>query len=345
MVKNKKLKIAIIKSSDSIRKKYEMLKRDGIDDNLLLQKNFQPIIEPLKTLVDNQTKNLFIKKEIKTENNLKKENEEEEEEEELEDHEEEEEIHNQSNQYGNNDSFDNQQNNSDDSDQFYKTITSDTSENNSFTFNPNEYIKKVKKFDSDIDSTYGVRLVSKIYMIGDSPIKFDDDDIVIIKNKKYSNTHGLYELLFMKKPNKHIYTQDDLVFYKEIGINTNLFKRHYLPDAYINGNNSFKYTSIISKLINSEKKKNISKNSSKTGGSNGSSLLKKLKNYTKKKIQFKDLLMNVEMGKPSLVYWNNVNELVDRLRLLVSSELAGNNSLNNEIISIIEELKEENLIE
>lgn len=344
MVKNKKLKIAIIKSSDSIRKKYQMLKSDRIDDGLFLQKNFKPIIEPLKTLVDNQSKKLFIKKEIKTEKNLKKEKEEEQEQIE----EESEETHNESNshQYVDDDSFDNQQKSSDDSDEFYKTITSETSasENNSFTFNPSTYIKKVKKYDSDMDTTYGVRLVSKNYMIGNSPIQFDEDDIVIIKNKKYSNTHGLYELLFMKKPNKHIYTQDDLALYKEIGLNTNLFKRSYLSDTYINGNNSFKYTNIISKLIESEKKKNITKNVSKTGGS----VLKKLKNYTKNNnnnIRSKDLLMKLEVGKPSLVYWNDANELVDRLRLLISSQLVGNNSHNNEIISIIEELREENLIE
>jgi hypothetical protein len=36
---------------------------------------------------------------------------------------------------------------------------------------------------------------------------------------------------------------------------------------------------------------------------------------------------------------------VERLRLLIASQQAGNNSVNNEIISIIEELREAAIIE
>lgn len=42
----------------------------------------------------------------------------------------------------------------------------------------------------------------------------------------------------------------------------------------------------------------------------------------------------------SYKYWNDPNELVDRLRLLIASKEAGNSTHNNEIISIIEELTE-----
>lgn len=47
----------------------------------------------------------------------------------------------------------------------------------------------------------------------------------------------------------------------------------------------------------------------------------------------------------NFVYWNDANELVSRLRLLVSSVSAGHTGHNNEILSIIEELREENIIE
>lgn len=40
------------------------------------------------------------------------------------------------------------------------------------------------------------------------------------------------------------------------------------------------------------------------------------------------------------VYWDNPNELVDRLRLLIAEQAAGNPSHVNEIHSIIEELRE-----
>lgn len=44
------------------------------------------------------------------------------------------------------------------------------------------------------------------------------------------------------------------------------------------------------------------------------------------------------------VYWDDPNELVDRLRLLIAETSAGNNSHTNEIHSIIEELREANII-
>lgn len=44
------------------------------------------------------------------------------------------------------------------------------------------------------------------------------------------------------------------------------------------------------------------------------------------------------------VYWNEPNELVQRLRLLIASTQAGSNSHSNEIASIVEELRESNII-
>ena len=44
------------------------------------------------------------------------------------------------------------------------------------------------------------------------------------------------------------------------------------------------------------------------------------------------------------VYYDDPNELVARLQLLTSSQNAGNSSVNNEIIAILEELRERKLI-
>lgn len=48
--------------------------------------------------------------------------------------------------------------------------------------------------------------------------------------------------------------------------------------------------------------------------------------------------------KPDYVYWDDPNELVDRLRLLVSSSHAGHSGHVNEINSIVEELREVGII-
>lgn len=44
-------------------------------------------------------------------------------------------------------------------------------------------------------------------------------------------------------------------------------------------------------------------------------------------------------------HFDDFNEIIDRLRLLMSSQSAGNTNHNNEIISIIEELREGGIIE
>ena len=52
----------------------------------------------------------------------------------------------------------------------------------------------------------------------------------------------------------------------------------------------------------------------------------------------------MKLQKNNLVYWNDPNELVVRLRLLLASKEAGNTSVSNEILSIFEELLEAGLI-
>ncbi|KAE9522511.1 hypothetical protein AGLY_017104 [Aphis glycines] len=48
----------------------------------------------------------------------------------------------------------------------------------------------------------------------------------------------------------------------------------------------------------------------------------------------------VQLQTHNLVYWNDPNELVDRLRLHLASQSAGNTGVSNEILSIFEELYE-----
>ena len=54
----------------------------------------------------------------------------------------------------------------------------------------------------------------------------------------------------------------------------------------------------------------------------------------------------IPKNKPVFIYWNNIEELIARLRKLIASKYAGNTSVEeeNEILSIIEELREEKII-
>lgn len=144
-------------------------------------------------------------------------------------------------------------------------------------------------------------------MLGNTPIQFDDDDI-ILNNTKYEGTHGLYELIFMKEPDSFVYTQEDLKSYALILESTNA---HKLGNKK-KGSRGYKYINIIKPLFPT---------TSKGSG-----------------------LMSLNNNKSNYVYWDNPNELCDRLRLLISSRNAGHTGHESEIISIIEELQEAKII-
>lgn len=71
---------------------------------------------------------------------------------------------------------------------------------------------------------------------------------------------------------------------------------------------------------------------------------KKRRSHTGFGIVSPDLMQYTKNEHVSYTYWNDPNELVDRLRLLIASKSAGHSAHTNEIMSIIEELREENII-
>lgn len=143
-------------------------------------------------------------------------------------------------------------------------------------------------------------------ILGDSTLSYNQSNI-LVNEQEFPNTVGLRELILKHKPAKEKITASDLEAYKQI-IN--------LSNLKITKNASFKY------------QKFIKPNLYKEGGLLENPLL----------------LATQPSSIPVYKYWNNANELIDRLRILVASKSAGNNSLNNEIIAIIEELREEGII-
>lgn len=168
------------------------------------------------------------------------------------------------------------------------------------------YLDLIKKSKGTTDQVYGLRPTSSgSFKIGSHPVKIDGDDLVI-DNERYQGTQGLYELLVKKTP-KH-YTPEDLDSFKRILDQTSAHKSHYSPRGKIASNHSLKYKGIVKKIFE------------------GSGL-------------FKTLRRNVDYK-----YFDDPNELVDRLRLLIASREAGSSAHENEIIEIISELKELRLI-
>lgn len=179
------------------------------------------------------------------------------------------------------------------------------------------------RYSKNIDKIYGVRKDKGKYTIGNSLIHFKDTEIKL-NDKTYTRTPGLLELLITKYPNRELITTSDLKNYKEILETSSAHKRQFRPDESIRVHNSKKYTDFIAPLFTVISNVNKRKSTSKEGGR------LKLPRY---KIARRNTTMDY-------IYWDDPNELVDRLRLLMAETSAGNSSHTNEIHSIIEELRE-----
>lgn len=173
--------------------------------------------------------------------------------------------------------------------------------------------------DDNSDIIYGVYFGDDgDTKIGNAKVTFTDTDSILIGHVTFPPERGLYELMFKKKPDPEIYSAEDMIDYKRILDLTSAHRVNYSPHERIKSNSGYKYTQVIKHLFNKERK------------GKGFNERTHMVLYPKKAIEY--------------VYWDDPNELCDRLRLLIAERDAGHTGHNNEIISIIEELVERGVI-
>lgn len=180
------------------------------------------------------------------------------------------------------------------------------------------------------DNNYGIRSENGSDLwIGNSPITIEINDI-IFQNKKYKGTQGLWELLTLKDPLDY-YTKKDLENYEEIIINSNSYRTNYEENGKIKSNTGLKYMQYIKPIL---EKRGLIKSKTPSTSSLGSGL------------KIKHLNKFFTKTPKELVYWDDPNELIDRLIVLYGEQEAGNNNpeIHNEILNILEELEERGII-
>lgn len=169
------------------------------------------------------------------------------------------------------------------------------------------------------DKMYGPKLSAEGTMtLGEVENIYVDRGTINVLNDKFPLTMGLVNLLFSKNPS--VYTESDLHAYKTILDKTG---------AHLNKDGSLKkggqkYKNTIEKLFDDS---NISLPLDDSFISDSS-------------IIGSGLQLRLNNKKKEYVYWDDPNELVDRLRLLISAQSAGNTGVALEIVSILEELQE-----
>lgn len=175
-----------------------------------------------------------------------------------------------------------------------------------------------------IDGTYGIVNDPELdrWTLGSKEVTFNQDNSFTIDGKRYPGTNGLYELLFMKEAKDKIITKQDRIFYKDILERTCVHRRGFTPYGAIKGSTSHKYRNFVKPLVNPAKSRSVSSPSGKglSFYNNGYKIV------NKRPVEY--------------LYWNSLNELVDRLRLIYAEINAGNRAHWNEAASIIEELLE-----
>lgn len=298
----------LIKASNVIKQKYDHLKNLKSTADEQIEKTFKPVTKQLKEIARNTKKR---KLEISNENpktKVKKENKNDNE-------------YNDSNHDEDNDDDGDDDDGDDDDDDDQEQNYND--DNKSLS---QKFLSLLHNNDKSIDVMYGVNYdeESKTYKIGSLDC-IPNGNNFYFNSKNYIGTNGLFELLFLKNPAAQ--TEEDLEVYGDILITSNVCRRNFDPKQQIRGSSSLKYRNIIKPLIEKHRQNNRSHTGS---GLSITTMGPTMKNLPKEKFDY--------------VYWDDPNEIVERLRLLISSTSAGHNAHNNEILSIIEELREANVI-
>lgn len=304
-----KRKLKISQLARDIRKKYVALKLGKSEEDEVLEKIFKPISSPLKAALDTTAtrKSDPIKREIKKEES--------------------------SFQTDPDITFTDAAAAADDGNVTTTESGNESDYQDTFSHDPNEeatiataiaapnihkytevlqeYVSNFGGKSSKIDVVYGPKYdsVTDRWYLGIKILEFNAKGEVIVDGQKFRGTKGLYNLIFYKDPEP--YSSRDLASYKSI---LDISFAHRDTRNRLKQSGMRKYTEIIRPLYKS----------SSTSGEG----LKMM--YNNKNTEY--------------VYWDDINELVDRLKLLIASKDAGNTSHDNEIVAIINELKEAGVI-
>ena len=186
-----------------------------------------------------------------------------------------------------------------------------------------------------VDQTYGIYSKDRGFYMGNKPIIIENNDIRV-DDIIYEGTPGFWELVTSKKPNPNNYTEEDEQKYRQLVLQTNT--------AYQNNN------PIDPKDPNKPNKRGKYSKSNKW-----KNIIKPIWEVIKKQQdeedeEYKEFEEEEDDPQPSTsgtgltILPSDPNALIDRFDLLFTSQKAGHNGVRNEIVSILDELKRQGVI-
>lgn len=194
------------------------------------------------------------------------------------------------------------------------------------------YIEGMRAGEPAYDTKYGmhVDINSGKLAMGNAEVRFHGKNITFLRNNKklgmYKGNPQLYDLLFLKLPpalssDGNGFSDENKKIFAEILNITNAAYKNYDVTSGFNQSKTKKYIEVIKPLLHRRMT---------TRSMKGSGIIPNKKIYTGENVDY--------------IYWNKPKELIDRLKLLWSSKMAGHSGHENEILSIIDELREEGII-
>ena len=197
----------------------------------------------------------------------------------------------------------------------------------------------IEAFTKDgIDQSNGIYSKDKKFFMGNKEITIEDNDITIIKGGvsgndiKFKGTPGLWRLITEKNiPDKTEFTPNELIDYAFMMHVTKTTYIGFDPSRAKRGGNNKKMNKLIKplvRLIEDDKTKEFKK---------------QILSYFNKEPEDDD----PQPGTSSTglkILPSDPNALIDRFDLLFSSKKAGHTGVRNEIVSILDELKRQGVI-
>ena len=161
------------------------------------------------------------------------------------------------------------------------------------------------------DKTFGIRDENGLLYIGNKQVIIVNDNI-IVDDRKFKGTRGLWELLMSKNPNTHYVDDDDYNEYSKLMVKTSALHKDYNPkNPYPRSSGGDKWNLIRPIWANRED-------------------IRKKEGYE---------------GSGVVVIPSDPNALLERLDLLLASQEAGHTGVRNELISICDELKRQGVLD
>ena len=169
-----------------------------------------------------------------------------------------------------------------------------------------EYLKR-----SNTDETFGIRNEKGLSYIGNKQVIIVNNNI-IVDDRKFKGTRGLWELLMSKNPNTLYVDDNDYNEYSKLMVKTNALHKDYNPkNPYPRSSRGNKWNLIRDIWVNRED-------------------IKKKEGYE---------------GSGVVVIPSDPNALLERLDLLLASQEAGHTGVRNELVSICDELKRQGVLD